>query len=1015
MGDPEDELARTATASGSRSDGVQPELGAMLGRYRLERMLGEGGMGVVHAAFDPDLERRVALKVLRSVDQLGDARQRLLREARAMARLTHENVVVVHEVGTANDRDYVAMELIDGQTLAEWLAGKPREVSKIIDAFCAAGRGLAAAHAAGLVHRDFKPHNVLRRRDGRIVVTDFGLARGVDAPPMPAAAAAVAFDVTLRPGAVGSAAGSQPSGLSGLTQTGALMGTPAYMAPEQWTGGTVGPPADQFAFCVALWEALTGERPFKGDTVEALKTEVKRGPETLDQSKLPRRLRRTLVRGLDPDPAKRWPSMDALLAKMVRVDRRAGIAFMLSGGALVAGAVAMILLHNRTPACDPPAREPTDVWSKAFAVGVPPGRSELFNSQVSHWAVARATACTADPIARPAQLHCLDQVLARMDVIRKGYAGVDKPTEEDLSDNFVDPSVCLTPAPPRLTLPDSADVVAAFNLIARSDADPKHPPLAEAKTFAARPGLDACSRALALVAVENDEEEFPAKRTAISDALAASEQCEDERLHAELLIANVPYQFELPQVGPRGIHAIERASAAVDKVKEPQLTARIDLLRGLVASQQDRWKEAYALMDDSIQAHVAVNQPRGAVRAALEAIELRLQRNRISDENDVRAIVAKWLPVARTLQGPDEDHLAIQLERDDAMARYWLGDVAGGHAELIRLFKPQPDAKNDHKIEGDVVDQEGKPVAGATVAAGGVISIDSIGVLPMPSFHRPDGHLRIVTTDDHGHFSMPDGPERGSVVAQLGDRRSVAVVVADQVKLVVRPTRRLAGKVALGGFDYTQAGIIIEDPNDPTGVQLQRIAMIMPDGTFSADGVPQTKVSIGVGVTRDGRQGHVNFTPVPAGHEPVTGLKLEASATTRTLDVLVRSKLTTPIETSQLLMFSGKQHFTTAGQLNAAASNGAALAQQWAEHVTGEHMPKTLVPKYRNGDLIGHFTDVPAGDVTVCAVPLPNDLMDNVAMKKIQAHINELGVDCEIADGQADMVIVATSPPKNFD
>ncbi|HET9989694.1 MAG TPA: serine/threonine-protein kinase, partial [Kofleriaceae bacterium] len=301
MGDPEDELARTATAPGSRNSAPEPELGAMLGRYRLERMLGEGGMGVVHAAFDPDLERRVALKVLRSVDQLGDARQRLLREARAMARLTHENVVVVHEVGTANDRDYVAMELIDGQTLAEWLAGKPREVDKIVDAFCCAGRGLAAAHAAGLVHRDFKPHNVLRRRDGRIVVTDFGLARGVDAAPMPAAAAAVAFDVTLRPGAVvDAAAGSQPSGLSGLTVSGAVMGTPAYMAPEQWTGGTVGPPADQFSFCVALYEALYGVRPFGGATFDELRANVLAGvTETRRGSG---RVHKALMRGLSRDP-----------------------------------------------------------------------------------------------------------------------------------------------------------------------------------------------------------------------------------------------------------------------------------------------------------------------------------------------------------------------------------------------------------------------------------------------------------------------------------------------------------------------------------------------------------------------------------------------------------------------------------------------------------------------------------------------------------------------------------------
>src|SRR5947208_1655014 len=155
-----DELARTATAPTSSSDGREPAppLGDTLGRYRLERALGEGGMGVVHAAFDPDLERRVALKVLRTTDVGGEARQRLLREARAMARLTHPNVVTVHEVGSANGRDYVAMELVDGETLADWLGAKPRSRAEILDVFRAAARGLAAAHAAGLVHRDFKPH-----------------------------------------------------------------------------------------------------------------------------------------------------------------------------------------------------------------------------------------------------------------------------------------------------------------------------------------------------------------------------------------------------------------------------------------------------------------------------------------------------------------------------------------------------------------------------------------------------------------------------------------------------------------------------------------------------------------------------------------------------------------------------------------------------------------------------------------------------------------------------------------
>src|SRR5260221_13751191 len=131
--DPSDELARTATAAGSAT--AAPALGPSLGRYRLERELGEGGMGVVHAAFDPDLERRVALKVLRTTDVSGEARQRLLREARAMARLTHPNVVTVHEVGSANGRDYVAMELVEGENVADWLRAKPRTQGEILDVF----------------------------------------------------------------------------------------------------------------------------------------------------------------------------------------------------------------------------------------------------------------------------------------------------------------------------------------------------------------------------------------------------------------------------------------------------------------------------------------------------------------------------------------------------------------------------------------------------------------------------------------------------------------------------------------------------------------------------------------------------------------------------------------------------------------------------------------------------------------------------------------------------------------
>src|SRR3954469_24060107 len=201
--DREQELAGTMTAAARTATADAPvPLGATLGRYRLERELGAGAMGVVHAAFDPDLERRIALKVLKGAIATAEARDRLLREARAMARLSHPNVVTVHEVGTAGGRDFVAMELIHRESVAEWLRAARRPAAAILDAFLAAGRGLAAAHAAGIVHRDFKPHNVLRSRDGRIVVTDFGLAREAHGALPPA------LDATLPLGA--DATGSSP-------------------------------------------------------------------------------------------------------------------------------------------------------------------------------------------------------------------------------------------------------------------------------------------------------------------------------------------------------------------------------------------------------------------------------------------------------------------------------------------------------------------------------------------------------------------------------------------------------------------------------------------------------------------------------------------------------------------------------------------------------------------------------------------------------------------------------------
>ncbi len=306
---------RSAAAAlrGSLETDALPEASAV-GRYRILERLGAGGMGVVFAAYDPQLDRRVALKLLRpgAFAELGsdEARARWIREARALARLSHPNVVAVHDSGALGSTLFIAMELVDGCTLRQWWTAERRSPAQIVDVLCLAGRGLAAAHARGLVHRDFKPENVLIGRDGRVFVTDFGLARPVGGPSAPADAPAGA-----------------PEEAASVTRTGALLGTPGYMAPEQSARHPADFRTDQYAFCVTLHEALCGERP----------------SETSALARAPGHVARALKRGLSPAPEDRFPSMDALLAALQPRARRrwpwAAAAAGLAALALGAGVV----------------------------------------------------------------------------------------------------------------------------------------------------------------------------------------------------------------------------------------------------------------------------------------------------------------------------------------------------------------------------------------------------------------------------------------------------------------------------------------------------------------------------------------------------------------------------------------------------------------------------------------------------------------------------------------------------
>ncbi|HXU71125.1 MAG TPA: protein kinase [Polyangia bacterium] len=500
-----------------------------IGRYVFRRWIGTGGMGVVIAAYDPELDRQVAIKlVLANSDE---ARARLMREAQAMARLSQPNVVTVYEVIWSGERAGIVMELVDGEDLASWQRTARPGWREVVDAYVQAARGLAAAHRAGLVHRDFKPSNALRDREGVVRVTDFGLVRSG-----PADANSEAADADA-------AAEAPASFTSTLTRTGSIVGTPAYMAPEQHMRGTVDARTDQWALACSLYEALYGQRPFVGDNRQALAAAVVRGvprPEPSD-SEVPRRLRAVLRRALAPRPEDRFANMEALIAALSPPRRAsriaAGVAGLLMAAALVTGVV--IARHRST--CQGLDGPLTTFWTAArkaavrarFAAvgaGLPPALADQVIGRIdaygADWLAARTNACVDGQKGLESRelldsrMRCLDQRLAELSVVVDG----------------------LTEAGPA-TLRSAGDAVEKLHLVADCqdprDAVPRPASAtARASIVEAENGL---ARAWALQALEQFERALPLAQKAVAvgertgfapllaRALVLRGECEDRK------------------------------------------------------------------------------------------------------------------------------------------------------------------------------------------------------------------------------------------------------------------------------------------------------------------------------------------------------------------------------------------------------------------------------------------------------------------------------------------------------
>jgi eukaryotic-like serine/threonine-protein kinase len=711
--------------------------GAVVGRFIVHRMLGTGGAGVVYAAHDPDLDRTIALKVLhRELADRADARARFLREAQALARLSHPNIISVYDVGSADGCTFIAMEYIAGQTFAEWVASSAPSWSEIVDVLVKAGRGLAAAHAAGLIHRDFKPANLLVGVDGRVMVTDFGLAREV---------------VEADPDA-GPRTDREPRGsvfAQSITRTGAVQGTPAYMAPEQHHGRPADARADQFSFCVTLYEAVfrahpfpprpspspaqqpptTGDEPGAATAHEPPHSAL--APAPSDARGAPVWLLRAAQRGLSPRPEDRHADMNRLLAALTRepLRRRRRIQLGLAVLALaVTVGLGVRLAAVRDPtedSCTGGAEQRSRVWNPAVAHQVkaafsasarPYGPSsaqrvaERLDDYTHDWATMHRAACLAtargeqSPDLLDRRMVCLSRRLAQVGALLELFV---RRADGELVDRALTMVANLEP------LPACADSAALLARIA-SPADPvrrvqvsalerqvdraeldRHTGRAQAAADAARaaleagrtldhPPLDAQAGRVLGRALEDLSRPVEA-RQALVLAQRAAERAGDARLAAHILIDLTKVVGLREKRSAEGQLLGQLAEAALERPElqaDSRLRARLLEALGGIAAEVGDGKRALDLLRQVHAIHTrAVPASPDDVASAAEQLGAALSNMGHHTEAGVRYREA--LEIRQRVLGADHPLIANLHITMGATYMEESGDAAQARAHLL--------------------------------------------------------------------------------------------------------------------------------------------------------------------------------------------------------------------------------------------------------------------------------------------------------------------------------------------
>jgi eukaryotic-like serine/threonine-protein kinase len=701
--------------------------GIRIGRYEVIALLGSGGMGMIYRAHDPVMARDVALKVLREDPTTGTGGQayqaRLVREAHALAKLSHPNVVAAFDVGRHEGTVFVTMELISGASLRDWLPGR-RSRREIIHTLIEAGRGLAAAHAAGVLHRDFKPANIMVSPDGRVRVVDFGLARptGDGDLETPDPDQGIARIDPRRPDGA-------------LTVAGTVVGTPGYIAPEQLIGEPADERGDQFGFAATAFYALVGSPPYHGTTLEEYKLAIATGARTPWRRGVPRRVRRVLERGLGVND-QRYASVTELVDELAAVAApRRGLAIGAAAGVLVTLAIVAVLA-TRGGTADPIA----DCELPSFAGVWDPGRK----AEVAAAFAATGRAHAPESVARvSAQLDDVvaGSVAAARDLCRVTASGLATPQLLEVR------AACLARHRSRVV-----GLVDAFSHADGVVVDQAR--LSSADTAAA---LEECSDVGAL---------GRAARRALPPRAV-----EREVRRVEQALVEASAQVEAGRVALRP--QLEALLVEAQRIGYVDLLARATLATAGGQIAEGKWQLAEASLRRALELAARTRDARLAAEVAGSLLHLMVRRHRWREADTLIATVTSQIQLSG-----DDPSLRAALLRDVAAVRGARNDVGGAEDAIRRAMgacdqlrttrgRCRLETLDEHaRVRSDAADPRGAAVALERVAA---VTKELLG----------PGHPRLVKTYDHLASARAAAGDHDGALAALADAKHLVATLAD--------------------------------------------------------------------------------------------------------------------------------------------------------------------------------------------------------------------------------------------